>query len=80
MEVHDFYFSTNFSENIGMGDLNNAAPEMDESHEGTSRSPQSVEEGSLNKAIFSINENMAKMAAILRTCATLRATGQETKG
>lgn len=47
-----------------MGDLNNAAPEMDESHEDTSRSSQSAEEGSLNKAIFSINENMAKMAAV----------------
>lgn len=47
-----------------MGDSNNAAPEMDESHEDTSRSSQSAKEGSLNKAIFSINENMAKMAAI----------------
>ncbi|XP_022798440.1 uncharacterized protein LOC111336581 [Stylophora pistillata] len=47
-----------------MGDSNNPTPEMDESHEDTPRSSQSAEEGSLNKAIFSINENMAKMAAV----------------
>ncbi|PFX21230.1 hypothetical protein AWC38_SpisGene14283 [Stylophora pistillata] len=47
-----------------MGDSNNAAPEMDESHEDTSGTSQSAQEGSLNKAIFSINENMAKKAAI----------------